>query len=122
LDDWALKELTGHYVNYRKQVSPRGELLPQHSFRLYAVCARHPHAPEILREFTAEERLAGLAPKDIEAYLKRLQKKPSPPKKSGARPNKKKSPSQAPERSHAPDWFGLAKIRVWTDRSRSSGG
>src|SRR5205823_5207598 len=21
LDDWALKELTGHYVNYRKQVS-----------------------------------------------------------------------------------------------------
>ena len=22
LDDWALKELTGHYVNYRKQVSP----------------------------------------------------------------------------------------------------
>jgi hypothetical protein len=24
LDDWALKELTGHYVNYRKQVSQRG--------------------------------------------------------------------------------------------------
>ena len=22
LDDWALKELTGHYVSYRKQVSP----------------------------------------------------------------------------------------------------
>ena len=22
LNDWALKELTGHYVNYRKQVSP----------------------------------------------------------------------------------------------------
>src|SRR4030088_2965761 len=23
LDDWALKELTGHYVNYRKQCTPR---------------------------------------------------------------------------------------------------
>src|SRR5207249_5502189 len=42
LDDWALKELTGHYVNYRKQVSPRGRLLPEDQFRLYAVCARHP--------------------------------------------------------------------------------
>jgi hypothetical protein len=42
LDDWALKELTGHYVNYRKQVSPRDNLLAEHSFRLYAVCARSP--------------------------------------------------------------------------------
>jgi len=42
LDDWTLKELTGHYVNYRKQVSPRGSLLPEDLFRLYAVCARHP--------------------------------------------------------------------------------
>src|SRR3954463_6850078 len=37
LDDWALKELTGHYVNYRKHVSPaRGPLLPETEFRLYA--------------------------------------------------------------------------------------
>jgi hypothetical protein len=44
LDDWSLKELTGHYVNYRKQVSPaRGELLPEPDFRLYAVSARYPH-------------------------------------------------------------------------------
>jgi hypothetical protein len=42
LDDWALKELTGHYVNYRKQVSPRAGLRPESDFRLYAVCARHP--------------------------------------------------------------------------------
>jgi hypothetical protein len=42
LDDWALKELTGHYVNYRKQVSPKAGLLPEADFRLYAVCARHP--------------------------------------------------------------------------------
>src|SRR5437868_7914461 len=27
LDDWVLKELTGHYVNYRKQVSPSWEYL-----------------------------------------------------------------------------------------------
>jgi hypothetical protein len=43
LDDWALKELTGHYVNYRKQVSPRGRLLPEEEFHLYAVCSRFPH-------------------------------------------------------------------------------
>src|SRR5437660_1461127 len=43
LDDWALKELTGHYVNYRKQVSPeRKSLLSEEEFRLYAVCSRYP--------------------------------------------------------------------------------
>lgn len=43
LDDWALKELTGHYVNYRKQISPSFEsLLPEDAFRLYAVCSRYP--------------------------------------------------------------------------------
>src|SRR5580693_7835958 len=30
LDDWALKELTGHYVNYRKQVGSSAQpLLPE---------------------------------------------------------------------------------------------
>jgi hypothetical protein len=44
LDDWALKELTGHYVNYRKQVSSsHAALLPEADFRLYAVCSRYPH-------------------------------------------------------------------------------
>lgn len=43
LSDWSLKELTGHYVNYRKQVSPGFDrLLPEDRFRLYAVCARFP--------------------------------------------------------------------------------
>ncbi len=43
LDDWALKELTGHYVNYRKQCTPRGRpLLPETEFRLYAICSRFP--------------------------------------------------------------------------------
>jgi len=44
LDDWALKELTGHYVNYRKQVSPSlDKLLPEDDFRCFAVCVRFPH-------------------------------------------------------------------------------
>jgi hypothetical protein len=44
LDDWAMKELVGHYVAYRKLVSPTpAELLPQEQFRLYAVSARFPH-------------------------------------------------------------------------------
>src|SRR5262249_36814814 len=42
-DDWTFKELTGHYVNYRKQASPSGqELLPETEFRLFGICARHP--------------------------------------------------------------------------------
>src|SRR4051812_25045858 len=44
LDGWAMKELVGHYVAYRKLVSPSpSELLPEDHFRLYAVCARFPH-------------------------------------------------------------------------------
>jgi hypothetical protein len=41
-DDWTLKELTGHYVSYRKLVSPRGRLVAEENFRMYAVCARSP--------------------------------------------------------------------------------
>jgi hypothetical protein len=44
LDGWALCELVGHYVNYRKQASPSLEaLLPETDFRLFAVCVRNPH-------------------------------------------------------------------------------
>jgi hypothetical protein len=44
LDGWALNELIGHYVNYRKQVSPSMQkLLPESDFRLFAVCVRFPH-------------------------------------------------------------------------------
>ncbi len=43
LDGWALNELVGHYVNYRKQVSPSmRDLLPEADFRLFAVCVRSP--------------------------------------------------------------------------------
>jgi hypothetical protein len=43
LDAWAIKELVGHAVAYRKLVSHApSELLPEEQFRLYAVCARSP--------------------------------------------------------------------------------
>jgi hypothetical protein len=42
-DAWTLLELLGHYVNYRKQVSPSmQDLLPETDFRLFAVSARFP--------------------------------------------------------------------------------
>jgi hypothetical protein len=42
LDGWALDELIGHYVNYRKLISPGTRLLPASNFQLYAVATRHP--------------------------------------------------------------------------------
>ncbi len=43
LDGWALKELVGHSVNYRKQVSPSlDRLLPEADFRLFAIATRFP--------------------------------------------------------------------------------
>jgi hypothetical protein len=45
LDSWALHELIGHYVNYRKQISPTMKnLLAESEFQLYAVCVREPQA------------------------------------------------------------------------------
>jgi hypothetical protein len=44
LDGWAMKELVGHYVAYRKLVSRApSNLLAEDQFRLYAVTARYPH-------------------------------------------------------------------------------
>ena len=42
LDGWALDELLGHYVNYRKLIGPEARLLPESAFQLYAVATRHP--------------------------------------------------------------------------------
>jgi hypothetical protein len=43
LDAWAIRELLGHSVAYRKLVSPSpSRLLPEDLFRLYAVSARFP--------------------------------------------------------------------------------
>ncbi len=44
LDDWAIRELIGAYVAYRKLVSRSpSDLLPAERFHLYAVAARFPH-------------------------------------------------------------------------------
>jgi len=43
LDAWAIKELIGHSVNYRKQVSPSLDaLIPEESIGLFAVATRFP--------------------------------------------------------------------------------
>jgi hypothetical protein len=43
LNVWAIEELCGHYVNYRKQKSPSlKKLLPAEDFGLYAVSGRYP--------------------------------------------------------------------------------
>src|SRR5580692_11303794 len=40
LDAWAMKELVGHFVAYRKLVSASpSQLLPEEAIRMYAVCA-----------------------------------------------------------------------------------
>jgi hypothetical protein len=43
LDEWTIEELIGHYVNYRKLVSPSlDKLLPPQQFQLYALSTRYP--------------------------------------------------------------------------------
>jgi hypothetical protein len=57
MDAWTLDELLGHYVNYRKQISPSFEkLLPVEDFGLYAVSTRHPEklAKEVSLELVKE--------------------------------------------------------------------
>lgn len=59
LDGWALDELLGHYVNYRKQLSPSFEkLLPHEDFGLYAVCTRHPE--KLKTEVSLQPRREGV--------------------------------------------------------------
>jgi hypothetical protein len=59
LDGWALLELLGHYVNYRKQVSPSlHDLRPEQDFRLYAICARFPQT--LASEIQLEEVQPGV--------------------------------------------------------------
>jgi hypothetical protein len=59
LGSWAMKELIGHYVAYRKLVSPSpSELLPEDQFRLYAVSARFPEG--LSGQVPWQERQAGV--------------------------------------------------------------
>jgi hypothetical protein len=59
LDAWAVKELVGHYVAYRKLVSPTpSALVGEERFRLYAVCARSPQ--KLAEQVPWQERQAGV--------------------------------------------------------------
>jgi hypothetical protein len=59
LDAWALKELMGHYVAYRKLVSPNpSDLISEDQFGLYAVCARFPAT--LSAQVTWQERRQGV--------------------------------------------------------------
>ena len=59
LDAWAVKELVGHYVAYRKLVGPSpSRLLPGDQFGLYAVSARFPH--NLAGQVPWQERQAGV--------------------------------------------------------------
>lgn len=49
LDPWALDELLGYYVGYRKTVSPTKVLIAEERFRLYAVATRYPE--KLARQF-----------------------------------------------------------------------
>ena len=45
LDEWAIQELVGHYVNYRKLIGYQengNKLPPESDFQLYAVSTRYP--------------------------------------------------------------------------------
>ncbi len=59
LDSWAMKELIGHYVAYRKLVScSPSNLLPEEQFRLYAVAARFPE--KLAGQVSWQQRQAGV--------------------------------------------------------------
>ncbi|HJT75659.1 MAG TPA: hypothetical protein VJ739_00500 [Gemmataceae bacterium] len=59
LDDWAIRELLGYYVAYRKLVSRSpSDLLAADRFRLYAACARFPH--NLAGQVPWQERQAGV--------------------------------------------------------------
>jgi hypothetical protein len=59
LDGWALKELTGADVAYRKHVSPSAsDLLPDDQFGLYAVTTRFPH--NLAGKIPRQQRQAGV--------------------------------------------------------------
>jgi hypothetical protein len=49
--------LIGHYVNYRKQISPKNQLIPQAQFGLYAVSNRY---PQKLTQFLRPTGIAGV--------------------------------------------------------------
>ena len=69
LDPWALDELIGHFVNYRKQISPSMQtLLPEGQFQLFAVATRMPQ--KLARESHLHRVQAGVF--DIQWGIRRI--------------------------------------------------
>jgi hypothetical protein len=65
MDPWALWELVGHFVNYRKQSSPSLDtLLPEADYRLFAVSTRYPD--NLARRVALREVRAGVY--DLEGF------------------------------------------------------
>jgi len=59
LDGWALKELVGHAVNYRKQVSPSLDvLIPESDVRLFGIAMRFPR--KLAEQVKLEQRSDGV--------------------------------------------------------------
>ena len=59
LDAWAIEELIGHMVSYRKLVSPSPvKLLPREQFQMYGISTRYPE--KLRSEVKLEERQPGL--------------------------------------------------------------
>lgn len=59
LDAWALKELVGHSVNYRKQKSPSlDDLMPEEIIRLFAIATRFPE--KLARQISLQPRETGV--------------------------------------------------------------
>ena len=59
LDAWAIEELIGHMVSYRKLVSPSPvKLLPREQFQMYGISTRYPE--KLRSEVKLEERQPGV--------------------------------------------------------------
>ncbi len=109
LDAWTLDELLGHFVNYRKQISPRRRRCCLKRYRVEGIAMPYTwddfereYKQEVLEQLTPRERLKGLSAEvrlkglpvearlkglsneallkrlsaaEIEAYLKKLQRR-----------------------------------------------
>ena len=59
LTAWALQELVGHYVNYRKMISPSWDsLIPEDQFALFAATVRFPR--DAAKQMDFQERGPGI--------------------------------------------------------------
>ena len=58
LDEWAIHELIGHYVNCRKQIGASNDNMPIKDYRLYAVSAHYPL--ELLKIIDFREIMEGI--------------------------------------------------------------